>query len=126
MHLKNISFVFLKTPFLVVFYFSFYLVMHRFSCKYVKEIAQKHHLPLQICLFTSLIFTLLRGEKCLLSLILVLREPISTNNFAEIIFSLFPLFYSDKVNIHNKDNISIFYKILKISMICGYWVVYNY
>lgn len=55
----------------------------------------------------------------------MLREPNSTNNFAKNHFFSLLLFRSDNAIFHNKDNISIFYKMLKICKICGYWVVYN-
>lgn len=101
--------------------------LYQILCKCAKYILNNRLLPLANLPF-PLLFCPLRGglKKCQRRHILVLREPISTNNFAKNHFSLFPLFRSDNTIFHNKNNISIFYKILKICKICGCWVEYNY
>ena len=47
-------------------------------------------------------------------------EVNSTNNFAKNHFFSLSLFRSDNAIFHNKDSISIFYKMQKICKICGY------
>lgn len=126
LHLRIFLFVFLRTPFSCGFLLFLILFMCCLSCKYVNIIPENNHFsPLQPAFYPS-IFTLLRGKKCHRRHILVLREPNSTNNFAKNHFFSLSLFRSDNAIFHNKDSISIFYKMQKICKICGYWVEYNY
>lgn len=126
LHLRIFLVVFLRTLFSCGFLLFLLLFMCCLSCKYVNIIPENNHFsPLQPAFYPS-IFTLLRGKKCHRRHILVLREPNSTNNFAKNHFFSLSLFRSDNAIFHNKDSISIFYKMQKICKICGYWVEYNY
>lgn len=125
-HLKRFLFVFLRTPFSCRFLLFLLLFMHYFLCKYVNIIPQNYRFRPSNLPFTPVFLPFCGVKKCHRRHILVLREPISTNNLAKNHFFSLPIFRSDNAIFHNKDNISIFYKRLKICKICDYCIEYNY
>ena len=120
LHLRIFLFVFLRTPFSCGFFLFLILFMCCLSCKYVNIIPENNHFRPSNLPFTPVFLPFCGGKKCHRRHILVLREPNSTNNFAKNHFFSLSLFRSDNAIFHNKDNISIFYKMLKICKICGY------
>lgn len=126
LHLRIFLFVFLGTPFSCGFLLFLLLFMCCLSCKYVNIIPENNHFRPSNLPFTPVFLPFCGGKKCHRRHILVLREPNSSDNFAKNHFFSLSLFRSDNAIFHNKDNISIFYKILKICKIWGNWVEYNY